>query len=57
MEGENRIAVMGAGLAGAMAALALGQRGFLVDLYEKREDFRVEERREETDKYVGYTTP
>lgn len=42
-------AVVGAGLAGSMMALMLARRGFYVDLYEKRPDFRVAERKLEGD--------
>jgi folate-dependent tRNA-U54 methylase TrmFO/GidA len=38
------IAVVGAGLAGSMMALMLAKRGYHVDLYEKRPDFRLTER-------------
>jgi WD40 repeat protein len=43
MSGET-IAVVGAGPAGAMMALTLARRGFSVDVYEKRADWRLEER-------------
>jgi kynurenine 3-monooxygenase len=36
-------AVVGAGLAGSMMALMLAKRGYHVDLYEKRPDFRLSE--------------
>jgi NADPH-dependent 2,4-dienoyl-CoA reductase/sulfur reductase-like enzyme len=42
-------AVVGAGLAGSMAALMLAKRGYSVDLYEKRPDFRISERKSEGD--------
>ena len=45
-------AVVGAGLAGSMMALMLGKRGFFVDVYEKRPDFRVAERTAVTPKCV-----
>ena len=35
-----------------MFALMLGKRGFFVDVYEKRPDFRVAERTAGTPKYV-----
>lgn len=37
---EQRICVMGAGLVGSMLATRLAQRGFKVDLYERRVDLR-----------------
>jgi len=40
------VVVVGAGLAGSMMALMLVRRGFRVELYEKRPDFRAEEREE-----------
>ncbi len=44
-------AVVGAGPAGATMALMLARKGFAVDVYEKRPDFRVAERLEaEVDK-------
>lgn len=43
------VAVVGAGLAGSMMALMLAKRGFEVELYEKRPDFRVLERSDAKD--------
>ena len=40
------IVVVGAGLAGATMALLLAQRGYRVELYEKRADPRIAERAE-----------
>ena len=37
---KNKIAVVGAGLCGTMLAVRLAQRGYEVDLYEKRPDLR-----------------
>ncbi|MFY0674760.1 MAG: FAD-dependent monooxygenase [Bacteroidia bacterium] len=37
---EQRVCVMGAGLVGSMLATRLAQRGFKVDLYERRVDLR-----------------
>lgn len=46
-------AVVGAGLAGSMMALMLGRKGYTVELFEKRPDFRAEERAErEAEAYV-----
>ena len=41
MNAENKI-IIGSGLAGPLLAIYLSQRGYLVDLYEKRPDLRVE---------------
>lgn len=38
----NTVAVVGGGLGGALAAIALQQRGFTVHLFEGREDWRVD---------------
>ena len=38
---KTPIAVIGAGLAGSMMALILARRGFHVEVYEKRADFRA----------------
>ncbi len=44
---------MGAGPAGCMMALMLARKGYAVDVFEKRADFRVAERMEaEVDKCV-----
>ena len=37
---ETRVAIVGGGPAGSLLALALAQRGFGVDLYERRSDPR-----------------
>lgn len=44
MDSSNRIAIIGGGPSGACMALVLAQRGFHVDVYEKRDDPRIEER-------------
>jgi len=36
----NRITIVGAGLCGSLLALAMGRRGYNVELYEKRSDMR-----------------
>ena len=41
MSAENKI-IIGSGLSGPLLAIYLSQRGYLVDLYEKRPDLRVE---------------
>jgi kynurenine 3-monooxygenase len=41
MEG-GRVAIVGGGLSGSLLALALAQRGFAVDVYERRSDPRQE---------------
>jgi kynurenine 3-monooxygenase len=38
--GETRVAIVGGGLSGSLLALALGQQGHDVDLYERRSDPR-----------------
>ena len=38
----RRVAIVGGGLAGSLLALALSERGYGVDVYERREDPRVE---------------
>jgi kynurenine 3-monooxygenase len=38
---ESHVAIVGAGLAGCLAASLLGRRGLSVTLYERREDPRV----------------
>jgi kynurenine 3-monooxygenase len=37
---KERVAIVGAGLCGTLLALRLGQRGYTVDLYERRPDLR-----------------
>lgn len=37
----ERIAIVGAGVAGIMCALTLNQRGYMVDLYEKASDINI----------------
>lgn len=39
--------VVGAGLAGSMMALMMARKGFRVELYELRGDYRVAEQKEE----------
>ena len=39
---ERHITIVGAGLAGALLATLLAQRGWTVDVYEKRSDPRVQ---------------
>lgn len=39
---NETVAVVGAGLAGSMMAVMLARRGFTVEVYEKRSDFRKE---------------
>ena len=41
MNTDNKI-IIGSGLAGPLLAIYLSQRGFIVDLYEKRSDLRIE---------------
>ena len=41
-EGGASVAIVGGGLAGSLAAVLLGKRGYKVDVYEKREDSRSE---------------
>lgn len=38
---DERVAVVGAGLAGSLLGIGLGQRGYRVDVYERREDPRL----------------
>ena len=38
---EQRVAIVGGGLAGSLLALALAQRGYAVDVYERRADPRA----------------
>ena len=38
---DNKI-IIGSGLAGPLLAIYLSQRGYTVDLYEKRPDLRIE---------------
>ena len=38
----RRVAIVGGGLAGSLLALALSERGYGVDVYERREDPRVD---------------
>lgn len=53
---EYHVCVVGAGLAGAMLALMLGQRGFKVELFEKRTDSRISEDVEaEKVKHLGFS--
>jgi len=40
MRKDSRIQIIGAGLCGALLALRLGQRGYQVEVYEKRPDLR-----------------
>lgn len=40
---EESLAVVGGGLVGSVCACLLGNRGFLVDLYESRQDIRQQE--------------
>uniref|UniRef100_A0A224YU54 Kynurenine 3-monooxygenase n=1 Tax=Rhipicephalus zambeziensis TaxID=60191 RepID=A0A224YU54_9ACAR len=40
---EDSLAVVGGGLVGSLCACLLGNRGFQVDLYESREDIRLQE--------------
>ena len=40
MEQQDRIVILGAGLSGALLACFLANRGFLVDIYERRDDMR-----------------
>ncbi len=39
---SRRVAIVGGGLAGSLLALALSERGYGVDVYERREDPRVD---------------
>ena len=41
MNKDNKI-IIGSGLAGPLLAIYLAQRGYSVDLYEKRFDLRIE---------------
>lgn len=41
LRAEERINIIGAGLAGALLAVLLARRGFAVDLYERRADPRI----------------
>ena len=41
MSSDNKI-IIGSGLAGPLLAIYLSQRGYKVDLYEKRPDLRIE---------------
>ena len=43
MSADKRIIIVGAGLCGSLLGLRLVQKGFEVDLYEKRSDLREEE--------------
>lgn len=40
MDSDARVAIVGGGLAGSLLALALAQRGYGVDVYERRADPR-----------------
>merc|ERR1712137_1528657 len=40
MDNTPKVAILGAGLAGSLAAALLGKRGYTVDVYEKRDDSR-----------------
>ena len=40
--GDVSVSIMGGGLAGSLAAVLLGKKGFNVDVYEKRDDSRSE---------------
>lgn len=37
------VSIVGGGLAGSLAAVLLGKKGYKVDVYEKREDSRSEQ--------------
>ncbi len=39
---QRRVAIVGGGLAGSLLALALSERGYGVDVYERREDPRID---------------
>jgi kynurenine 3-monooxygenase len=39
--GQSKITIVGAGLCGSLLALKLGQRGFEVEVYERRPDLRL----------------
>ena len=39
-EEKKRVAIVGAGLVGSLEACYLAQRGYLVDVYEYRDDIR-----------------
>ena len=41
----DRLTLIGAGLNGSLLAILLGQRGFAVDIYERRPDMRRGARR------------
>jgi kynurenine 3-monooxygenase len=41
MDRDGRVAIVGGGLAGSLLALALAQRGYAVDLFERRPDPRT----------------
>lgn len=43
MSSNQKITIVGAGLCGTLLAIRLGQRGYEVELYEKRGDMRKEE--------------
>ena len=43
MSQKEKIIIVGAGLCGTLLAIRLAQRGFAVDLYERRGDMRLEE--------------
>jgi len=38
---NNKVCIVGAGLVGSMLSIYLAQRGYSVDLYEKRPDERT----------------
>ncbi|TAG87328.1 MAG: kynurenine 3-monooxygenase, partial [Bacteroidetes bacterium] len=39
---ENKITIIGAGLAGSLLSIILAKRGFEVEIFEKRKDMRTQ---------------
>lgn len=42
MQSDFKVVIIGGGLVGSLAAVTFGNRGYTVELYEKRSDIRLE---------------